>query len=313
MKRYEKIKGNSYLKVASVLTTIGAFLVLIALRQVIGAGILLAISVVLAILSADKKKLVTKPLPREHREFILRPSPYYPLLSEKDRLRFDNDVITFLSELNFFGSEGKPLKFETGLFIVMGLATLLIGHPDWELPIPKDIVVLPGDRFNEELESGKGVWAALAHEDKLILTEKNVNYSFKHNGDAYNNIYHEIAHYFDTENQAFDGVPALHRMPSRHKAAKSYQEWDTVINEEFQKNKLGKSFFRAYAFTNTGELFACAVECFFEQPGKFRAKSPAFYKLLQAFFNLDTATLLESAPAQEGVINRRGMPPMETL
>ncbi len=45
------------------------------------------------------------------------------------------------------------------------------------------------------------------------------------------------------------------------------------------------------AGTNEAELFAVAVEAFFEQPNKLEKRDPELYSMLREYFNQDTAML----------------------
>ena len=68
--------------------------------------------------------------------------------------------------------------------------------------------------------------------------------------------------------------------------------WEALVQSRLKKVRKGgrEAPLRAYAGTNEAELFAVAVEAFFETPDKLRARDPALFTALTAVFNLDPAT-----------------------
>lgn len=236
--------------------------------------------------------------PCKWRTFIHDHSAYYSLLDKKTRRRFERDIKILLSELNIKyecnGDEEKKASLELRLLIAMGLATLLIGRPCWELPLPGEIVILSGDRIVKNSGSGKTEYAALATKGTLFLTEKNLAHSFYRYSDGYNNIFHEIAHYFDIEDYNLDGTPSYRRF------IKGFEKepmeckilWKRILETEFEKAKQGELSIRSYATQNPGEFLACVTELFFEDPLKLKNSSEDLYCLLKAFYNFDPLELL---------------------
>jgi hypothetical protein len=177
------------------------------------------------------------------------------------------------------------------------MATFLIGRPEWTLPLPNEIVVLPGDRIVKDLKNGKGKaeYAALSSRETLYLTEKNLAHSFYRFSDGYNNIFHEIAHYFDAEDRSLAGTPSFQRFLSEHKK-KAYEyklQWNKALKNEFEKLKKGEMQIRPDAVKNIGEFFACATELFFEDPKKLNSMSKELYGLLQSLYNFDPLEFLQ--------------------
>lgn len=246
--------------------------------------------------SIKRSEKSLQPFPQEWKQFLFQHSVYYPHLKRKTRKRFETNILIFLADLRIEGQYGEHTELETRLLIASGLATFLIGRPGWELPLPKKVVVIPGGRIEEDLGIGKGEYAACATRETLYLTQKNLEISFKDPGDRYNNIFHEIAHYFDSEDETIDGKPFFYKRIKNNKTREFfYFEWKRVLHGEFERAKKGELHIRPYALKSIGEFFACAVEYFFEDPGTLKQESEALYTLLSRFFNFDPLKLLETS------------------
>ncbi|MCP5052095.1 MAG: zinc-dependent peptidase [bacterium] len=232
------------------------------------------------------------PFPGNWRAFSEKYSPYYPLLDKKTRKRFEGDF-RFFSELDIKGKGGGLVKEEFRLYIALGFATLLIGRPGWELPVPGNIIVRPEKSIVRENETGTHEFAAIAGKRVLLLTEENLLHSYRVPDDKYNNIYHEMIHYFDMEDYVCDGIPSAKRLGGKVKQSELDKYWRAVLDAEFEKAKKGELKIRRYAKKNIGEFFACAGEYFFEQPKELLKDSKALYDLFQGFFNFDPAKLLD--------------------
>ncbi|NIM13637.1 MAG: hypothetical protein GTO45_16085 [Candidatus Aminicenantes bacterium] len=219
-------------------------------------------------------------------------------LDKKTKQRFERNVKYLLLKLNIKGEEEREVSLESCLLIAVGMATFLIGRPEWKLPLPDEIVVLPGDRIVKDLKNGKGKveLAALSSRETLYLTKKNLAHSFYRFSDGYNNIFHEIAHYFDAEDRSIDGTPSFQRFLSEHKEnAYEYKlQWKNALNNEFEKLRRGELQLRPDAVKNIGEFFACATELFFEDPKKLIIMSKELYSLSQSFYNFDPLELLQT-------------------
>jgi Mlc titration factor MtfA (ptsG expression regulator) len=62
--------------------------------------------------------------------------------------------------------------------------------------------------------------------------------------------------------------------------------WLKYVQHIGNMNKLrAAGFFRAYAYTNQAELFACMVEAFFESPVKFNEKHPVLFRIMSLLLN----------------------------
>jgi len=220
-------------------------------------------------------------------EFLHLHSPFYTNLSEPAQKQFERDIQIFLSDYSIIGTRQQIIPEEIKLLIAASVATMLHGRPDWEPPIPDGILVYPGERFNKDYELGKGSYAGMAAANQpLILTEGSLKDSLDNPYDGYNVVIHEVAHYFDLEDGRAEGLPASRL------SFKKLARWKELIQKEWQKVIMGKSFLRDYAGVNEAEFFAVACESFFENPRKIYENNPDLYLALKDFFNLDTLNIL---------------------
>jgi Mlc titration factor MtfA (ptsG expression regulator) len=96
-------------------------------------------------------------------------------------------------------------------------------------------------------------------------------------------VLHELAHLFDFDNEGADGVPSL-------VAASSSAEWQALVRREMRRVQRGRSILRPYAAEAPSELFAVAVETFFEQPDRMARYHGDLFRALVSFFHLDPRT-----------------------
>ncbi len=224
---------------------------------------------------------------QQERDFLKFYFPLYQTWDAGARLRFERDVRMLSGELSIRGIRGQPVRSQTRLLIAGGVALMLQGHPAWEPPLKDDIVVYPGDRFDSSYRIGRGKLAGQApYHGPLIVTEANLRHSFEHAHDGFNVLFHELAHYFDLEDGSADGIPSARLQTAE------LERWQQVIGSEWRSARSGRTVLDAYAGTNEAELFAVAVESFFETPRLLQQNHVVLYRLLSDFFNLDPAALI---------------------
>lgn len=296
MKIFVKLKKNAPVKngINTIMIVAGALLLIMAIltRNIF---MLLFFFAAIPLYSFFNKRSVKRLLvsfqqfPSQWRTFLKTNSFYYPSLNSIAKKRFERDVKFIITEtrMRVKGGKAAHVSMDVRLFIAMGMATLLIGRPDWELPLPGEIIILPGSRMNKLLEAGSGGYAALATREALYLTEENLIHSFARSEDGYNIVFHEVAHYFDIEDSVAGGMPAYQRFGTNKKQRQALAQWSKVLETELDKAKNGEIHLRPQAIHNKGEFFACATEAFFEQPDKLKEESEILYNLLKAFYNFD--------------------------
>ncbi len=237
----------------------------------------------------SRYRAVMQPFPVEWRPLVAQHSAIYANLDVVGKQRFERDMQIFLSDFSIEGIRRQPMDISIKLPIATAFAAMLFGRPDWEPPIKDGVIVYPGRSFNRNYTLGRGNYEGMAMVNApLIVTEESLRQSFAYPGDGDNVVFHELAHYFDFEDGLADGIPMARLMPGEECVLR----WREIIGREWEKASQGLSYLRAYAGTNEAELFAVAVEMFFENPHLMKSNSPEFYDLLKEFFNLDPAAII---------------------
>jgi Mlc titration factor MtfA (ptsG expression regulator) len=235
-----------------------------------------------------RRRAVKQPLPLEWKKILSGYTLFYDKLDPVSKQRFEDDIKIFLRDYSIEGQRRQEQDLKTKLLVAAGFATVLNGRPEWEPPIKDGVLVFPGSTFNRDYETGRGMRAGQAMVNSpLIVTRQSLDESFADAGDGFNVIYHELAHYFDFEDGAAEGVPSTRLEPGK------VEQWRRLIKDEWQKAGQGRSFLRDYAATNEAETFAVAAEVFFETPRVMLIHNPEMYEAFKDFFNLDPLGIIE--------------------
>jgi Mlc titration factor MtfA (ptsG expression regulator) len=210
--------------------------------------------------------------------------PLYSRLDPQAQARFERDVRFVMDEYTFEGVDDVRVTDALRLSVAAGIAVLLHGRPSWELSGRRSVLFYPG-RFNDTYyDSWDAAYDGMVHQQgPILLSAPSVRRSWADPGDADNVVLHELAHLFDFENDGPDGVPSL-------VAAGSADSWQSLVRQEMRRVRRGNSMLRAYAAEAPSELFAVAVEAFFEQPHRMARQHGELFAALVAFFQLDPRT-----------------------
>lgn len=245
------------------------------------------------------------------------------------------------AELNLQGSGEAPQRFtindEHRVLIAASAATLLLGRPEWRLPTERDIIVYP-TAFTEEsyamepyshtvgmvhaqgpvlfaldaIERSYPELAGMRHEAAhgwgfpWLLGQSpgqspgpgsSAPADFEHGALPHVGL-HEFAHVLDFIGQGgkAHGIPGL--LSTAHG-----DRWARQLDRERERLLMGQSVLHPYGLKSEAELFAVAVESFFQEPLRVRAAHPDLYALLAEFFNQDPAARV-SRPVQAALAFR---------
>ncbi|MEM6295390.1 MAG: M90 family metallopeptidase [Myxococcota bacterium] len=239
-----------------------------------------------------RRALARQPFPEDWKDLLDKRVPFYARLDEAGRRRFEFDVQVFLAEQTIYAAlpEGGmgPVEERTKVLIAASAAMLVHGRPDLEWPTVRDIVVYP-TKFNEDYTVGEGNIAGMVHaQGPVIFSKKDLVHGFRKPHDGHNVALHELAHVLDFGTGSADGLPVGVDFVAT-------APWIGVVAERLGKvrRKKYRHVLRDYAGTNEAELFAVAVEAFFEKPTKLQARDPELYAMLQDYFQLDPAELFK--------------------
>lgn len=238
-------------------------------------------------------RLARTTLPKRARAWLSAHVPLYGKLDEAAREHFERDVQFVLDEYSFEGVKDVMVTEELRLSVAAGVAVLLHGRPSWELPGSTSVLFYPGRFSDTYYESADGAYDGMAHQQgPIILTASAVASSWSDAHDGNNVVLHELAHLFDFDNEGADGVPSL-------VAPSSSAEWQALVRREMRRVQRGRSILRPYAAEAPSELFAVAVETFFEQPERMARHHGELFRALVSFFHLDPRTGRRTATLEE--------------
>lgn len=223
-----------------------------------------------------------KPFPPSWRRWIEANILLYRRLGPEARRRFERDVLFVMKEWQFEGVGSVEATDELRLAVAAGIAVLLMGRPRWEVSSGRSVLFYP-DRFDEDyFEGDHGEYDGMAHhQGPVILSEKAVREGWAVARDGSNVVLHELAHVLE-----FD------QLITHAAGGYSLSEIQELVRLEMSRARLGRSVLRRYAATNEAELFAVAVEVFFERPVALYVQHRELYDVLRALFNVDPRSLL---------------------
>jgi MtfA peptidase len=229
-----------------------------------------------------RRRLERTPFPDEWREILARRVPYYGRLPHEGQRRFENDVRIFVAEQRIFAEKGATIDTETLVLIAAGAAMLGYSLRDWEWDSVRDIVVYPR-AFDEEYRADRDrVYSGMVHrQGPIVLSQPQIHEDFA-SSSGQNVVLHEFAHVMDFADGHADGAPpdvdSVSPLP-----------WFDIIANRLERARKNRGALRAYAGTNEAELFAVAVETFFEQPEHLKRRDPTLYRMLSTWFDQDPA------------------------
>lgn len=214
------------------------------------------------------------------RDWLEAHVPLYARADAQARIRFERDVRFVLDEAQFEGVSDVEVTDDLRLAVAAGVALLLHGRPDWEIPLDRTFLFYPGE-FGDDYSGLEPAYDGMVHsQGPVILTAPAVRRSWARPEDGSNVVLHELAHLFDYEDQYADGIPSL-LDPA------SVEPWTDLVRRETAQIRRGRSLLRRYATTNMAEFFAVATEVFFERGVLMAERHPELFETLCALYNLD--------------------------
>ena len=246
-----------------------------------------------------RRRLKGESLPDAWRGIIERNVPAWAGLTDEQRARLGGLVNVFLDDKTFEGAGGLEITDEIRVTIAAQACLLLIGR-DPERPYPglRSVIVYPHAYVgtgkavgpggvvteSEDVRLGES-WSGVlgsAGGGPVVVAWDEVRRGGCDPHDGRNVVYHEFAHQLDGQATGMDGAPALGSSPR-------YTAWARVLGSEFESLREtleagGASDIRAYGATNPAEFFAVITEAYFERPERLRARHPALFEQLRAFY-----------------------------
>ncbi|MBK7580887.1 MAG: zinc-dependent peptidase [Myxococcales bacterium] len=228
-----------------------------------------------------RRRLLSEPFPPSWRKSLEQRVAYYQRLDPAAQRRFEDDVRIFLSEQRIFAAHGARLDDDTRVLIASSAAMLCHGVPDFEWPTLRDIVVYPKAFDEEYAVEGHGNIAGMVHaQGPILFSQRDLRHGFARPADGHNVALHELAHVLDFASGHADGVPVdltwIATAP-----------WVDAIGTRLSaiRRRRYPKVLREYAGTNEAELFAVAIEAFFERPDALFAQDPQLFAMLEDYLN----------------------------
>lgn len=253
--------------------------------------------------------LPTEPIPSFWAEVIAQRVPLSSQLDDRDRVRLLRLTQLFIREVPMEGCGGLELTDEIRVTIAATASLLLLGLPYPRFPGLRRVLVYP-DTFvplrivpyrSQALQEAPMPELGEAWRDGIVVLSWNeIRDGGAKERDGRNVVLHEFAHVLDFEDGASDGRPVLD-------SAQAMAAWATILKREFERQQAaaetaGDTDLDPYAVTNRAEFFAVATEAFFETGQRLRARLPALYEQLRAFYRQDPASRAgESARPNHGL------------
>jgi len=243
---------------------------------------------------AKRAALLTRRLDDTTRKMLIALVPIVGRMPPDLQGRLEGKLHLFIDQVDFHGAAGLTVTPEMKLSIAGQACVLVAGNDSWFRTL-RTIIVYPGAFRSRRAEQegyivteGESVrigesWSR----GPVILSWADSERGAFIDDDGQNVVFHEFAHQLDDLSGETNGLPLL-------KSATAERAWIDAFNEAFERiNRLleiGKRpFLEAYGATAPEELFAVAVEAFFETPEALRREEPALYAVLAKYFHQDPA------------------------
>ena len=241
----------------------------------------------LAPAASRRRELRAKPLPRPTQDLLMRHSAHYRSLPPDVRQEFNRQAQVFLTDKQITPVE-TTLTAEARLLVAASAVTLTAGWPGYTWDQLREVLVYP-QHFDRDYEFTSGpspdpVLTGQAHPwGVVILSHPALQASFAATGRRGGHVgFHEFAHLLDLSRARFDGVPSYLR-------DEGVRRWTGIMEHERERLERGDSVLDPYGLSSPPELFAVAVEAFFQDPVAVANGHRDLYAFLASYFNQDPA------------------------
>jgi MtfA peptidase len=242
---------------------------------------------ILAPRRARRQVILSAPFPQPWRIFFETRSPHYRRLPVAYRAQFDEQAQIFLAEKRITGVETE-VSDEMKLLVAASAVTLSVGWPGYTWDQLAEVLVYP-ENFDRDYRFGGTDLSGQAHPwGIVILSAPALVRSFVETDIDYHLGFHEFAHLLDLVHTRFHGIPA-------YLSDESIQQWVRIREREEERLRRGDSELRPYGLSAPAELFAVAVEAFFQTPVALTSSHTELYAFLSSYFRQDPAAWTRSA------------------
>ena len=232
-----------------------------------------------------RKRCAGEVFPPDWRQILEKNVGYYRRLSDPDKRRFEVDVNIFLRE-NRITAIDTEIDDRTRLLVASSAVILTFGRPDWEYKKLPEILIYPrsfdSDYSTVSHPKRRALAGIVVPQDGIVLAKNELLQAFTESSEAYHVGLHEFAHALDLADGRAEGIP-------NDLDPRIITEWVQLMKSELRRVRQDRSVLDPYAGKNMSELFAVAVEHFFQRPDELRAQHERLYRALEEFFHQDPA------------------------
>ncbi len=217
------------------------------------------------------------------REILLKNFTYYQKLDAENKWLFERRVRTFMGMKEFIvRTDEFELTEEMKVMISACAVQLSFGFPGIFFRHFYRILIYPDDYYStitKKYHQGEVNRGGI-----IVLSWKNFLLGYMEENDGRNLGLHEMAHALLLEDAIMNGE-------FEFLDGEALEMWEELVVHEMILIQNGNSIFRRYGASNRHELFAVAVEVYFEQPLQMKQYSPRLYATMSKLLNQDILAL----------------------
>lgn len=238
-----------------------------------------------------KSKAVIAPLSETDRKFLLEWSLPYAEMTAPIKAEFEEQVAHFLATQRVTGvGLAGALEREDKLLVAASACTLSSGWPGFRWTDVTEVLLYPDD-FDRDFQFADGnddTTAELSGEahpwGTVILSLPSLEESFDDPHDGYHVGYHEFAHVLDRDTASSVGSSGDGGLPSNISG-----KFAALMGKALETTRaalvMEQSPLDPYGLESPAELWAVAVEGFFELSSAMADAHPDLHQLLDLYFN----------------------------
>jgi MtfA peptidase len=235
---------------------------------------------------ARRRRILSVPIPRFWTDSLQARSGHYRRLPADYRAQFNEQVQMFLAERRITGID-TPLSDELKLLVAASAVTLTVGWPGYTWDQVTEVLVYPED-FDRDYSLGADLSGQAHPWGIVILSAPALQRSFDVTDVRSHLGVHEFAHLLDLAHSRFDGIPP-------YLSDESIRQWMAIMAQEEERLRRGDSELSPYGLTGPEELFAVALEAFFQTPVAVKRSHGELYEFLAGYFRQDPAAWSETS------------------
>jgi Mlc titration factor MtfA (ptsG expression regulator) len=208
-------------------------------------------------------------------------NPYYDRLNFAEKKRFTGRLKEFLRTKDFYIYADKGYK-EMPILISASAIQITFGLDEYKLSHFKNIIIHPDAYL---MDNPLRVLMGNVQGNSITLSWKHFLEDYQNPSDGKNVGLHEMAHALQVQY-----IFTKHSRTNDFK--EDFEHYDRVDDEVLKEKFESDGLFDKYALNNKNELWATAVELFFERPADLKLDYPELYDSIKLVLNQDPILML---------------------